>query len=240
MDTRVAVDVRKPPIGAVIRQHKQGVRGWCGWCGLPCEDKTPGRGWLKWYHDACSLEMAIIERPDQARRSVFDRDHGICCDCGEDWSLMSIFRPAYPVKAEYAHGDRVSPGPKPGTFCVVSQQCFDWNAREKDRIFSPYVELLVISLWHVDHKIPLWKVRHLPDLVRLEYFKLPNLITRCHRCHQFKTDEETAERAKFNRLSAPPPDKPKAGWGSRPLGKRPPGAGNGFPPKGSNPMRRKS
>lgn len=33
--------------------------------------------------------------------------------------------------------------------------------------------------------------------------------------------------------------KPKPAWQNRSFGKRPPGAGNGFPPKGSTPMRRR-
>jgi len=35
------------------------------------------------------------------------------------------------------------------------------------------------------------------------------------------------------------PPKPKRTWKSGGMGKRPPGAGNGFPPRGSTPMRRK-
>ena len=35
------------------------------------------------------------------------------------------------------------------------------------------------------------------------------------------------------------PPKPKRKWKSQGMGKRPPGAGNGFPPRGSTPMRRK-
>lgn len=230
----VANDVRKPPIGARLRLHKQGVRGWCGWCGKVCKDKTPGKGLLKWYHDKCSWEMDIISRPDSARRAVLERDKGRCIDCGEDWSLMSIFRPEFPVPAEWATGERVSPGPKPGTFCQVSQQCYDWHARERDREFYPYVSLTVISLWHVDHKTPLWKVAHMPDLERLQYFMLDNLITRCHRCHQRKTTEEAAERAKFNRLSTDQPAKPRSKWATRKMK-----SGNRFPPPGSRPMRRK-
>lgn len=228
-------DVRKPPVRAVTSQHKQGVRGLCGWCGLAVEEKTEVRGYLKYWHDACDIERSIIEQPAMARYYVEKRDHGICCDCGEDWSQMSVFRPANPTGAHHPGDDpdpdRYSPGPKPGTWCIVSH-----------RGGAPYIELLVISLWHVDHKVPLWKVRHMPDLQRLEYFKLANLITRCHRCHAFKTRKEAADRAKFNDQGdpEPEPEKPKRKWSSRPMGKRPAGAGNGFPPRGSTPMRKKS
>ena len=58
--------------------------------------------------------------------------------------------------------------------------------------------------WHVDHNIPLWKVSGLPPIDRIEYFKLDNLVTRCHECHAAKTKLEAKERAHFNRLLTPP------------------------------------
>lgn len=222
-------NVRKPPVGAVLELHKQGVRGWCGWCGLAVEEKTEVRGWLKFWHDACAEEMAIIEQPDRARRAVYRRDHGVCCDCGEDWSQMSVFRPAYPVKpqrlVDAPDPDRYSPGPTPGTWCFVSS----WGG-------LAVVELVAISLWHVDHKIPLWKVRHMPALQRIEYFKLPNLVTRCHRCHGFKTKNEAPERAKFKAQAKDKeegPSRPKSKWASRPFqkGKKP------WPKRKMNPQR---
>lgn len=212
------VAIRKPPVGAVYVQHKQGVRGLCGWCGLAVEEKTAVRGWLKFWHDACDWERSIIEQPALARVAVFKRDRGICFDCGEDWSEMSVFRPAYPVAARWVDFgaspdlDRYSPGPKPGTWCQISQG--------HD---APHVTLLVISLWHVDHKVPLWKVKHLPPLERLAFFKLANMVTRCHRCHAFKTGEEAAEKAHLDRLADPPPDKPKRAWPKRKFQQRPKG-----------------
>lgn len=225
-------DVRKPPIGAVLRLHQQGVRGWCGWCGLAVADKTPGCGWLKWWHDACADEMAIIERPDAARRAVFSRDKGICCDCGEDWSEMFLLLPEYGGRGTYQLG------PNGEVLRTASISYLEPSGRSSCSQFYkgaiPYSALKVVSLWQADHKIPLWKIRHLPDLQRLEYFKLANLITRCHRCHQFKTDEEAAERAKYKRLGSTPEPKPKSKWASKPMQSR-----NGFPPRGSRPMRRK-
>jgi hypothetical protein len=75
------------------------------------------------------------------------------------------------------------------------------------------------------------------------------IVGRCGASHAAKTHGRGAttagtdagkikkerKREKLHRA----PNKPKRGWLSRPLGKRPPGAGNGFPPKGSTPMRRK-
>lgn len=215
------VDIRKPPVGAVLKLHLQGVRGWCGWCGLAVEEKTAARGWLKFWHDACALEMAIIERPDQARRAVLDRDRGICCDCGEDWSQMYRLVPTYREKgtreARVCFAMETPSGHWSHGYYVSTQS---WQADG----FFPFVELTAISLWHVDHRVPLWKVRHMPPLQRLEYFKMPNLVTRCHRCHGFKTSKEAAEKAKFDAQaqdSEEGPPQPKSKWASRPFPKGP-------------------
>jgi 5-methylcytosine-specific restriction endonuclease McrA len=212
------VDVRKPPIGAVLRLHPQGQRGLCGWCGLPVTETTPVRGYLKYWHDACAFEMGVIESPEQARAAVLGRDHGICADCGEDWSDMVRFAPAYPATEwhrENFNPDQLSPGPKPGSLVVISYVS-EWNPKTKHfEHAGPHVELTVISLWHVDHKVPLWKVRHLPPLQRLEYFKLANLITRCEPCHKLKSKKEASERAHFNELAGENKPKFKSKFGTR-------------------------
>lgn len=210
----MASDVRKPPTRAVRAQHQQGRRGLCGWCGLAVTETTPVRGWPLFWHGACSEEMAIIERPDRARDAVFRRDQGICCDCGEDWSERNSFQPAY--KARIDTGIETS----------------IWEGG--DRYIAIYNPIIWISLWNVDHKVPLWKVAHMPDLQRIEYFKLANLITRCVRCHERKTSKEAADRSKFNAQGKPPAEKPKRAWGTRKLEGR-----SKWPPKGSTPMRKK-
>ena len=197
--------VRKPPVSAVLRHHPQGVRGTCGWCGLPCLDKTEVRGWLKYFHNACSVEMGIIQNPTEARAAVLERDHGICVDCGEDWSDRYLFRDGGAVIISHGFWG-------PGSIAKR-----DSYLQERELGFWTYHDLIWISLWQVDHKIPLWKVRHMPDLQRIEYFKLANLITRCHRCHERKTTREAADRAKFKRATTQAIDKPKRKW---PTGKK--------------------
>lgn len=232
----MASDVRKPPTGAVLKLHKQGVRGSCGWCGEPVAEKTEVHGWLKFWHSDCSTEMGIIEQPNLARDAVFVRDLGICIDCGEDWSNAARLVPEFYVSAWREHhfdDDNSTIGPDGKRRVQIHK--YDGFA---------YVSLKAISLWHVDHKIPLWKVQHMPALQRIEYFKLTNLVTRCEPCHIVKSRRETAERHKFDDqaelFEAAKPEKAKRAWGSRPMGKRPPGTGNGFPPRGSTPMRRRT
>lgn len=190
-DDKIAV--RKPPVDAQFALHLPKVRGKCQWCGKPVDDD----GRIYWHFD-CHVEFSIIIFPDAARRAVEKRDHGICVDCGEDWSERYVLR---------SSGTRVTISPDQG---------FDWSdedARaqhheERRAGFWLYSELVWVSLWHVDHKTPLWKVRHMLLLRRLEFFKLANLITRCHRCHAFKTKKESADRAKFNAQGKDKPDRP--------------------------------
>lgn len=214
----MAGDVRKPPVDAQFALHLPQKRGKCRWCGEPVGgEKTRFGGGRIYWHEECQAEFYIIIRPESARNALFKRDKGICCDCGEDFSERFVLR----------KGIEVICGP-------------DWKDKyPRDKYhaesrlgFWRYTELVYISLWHGDHKVPLWKVRHMAPLARLEYFKLANLITRCHECHKFKTNEEAGERAKLNEMAAPPAEKTKRSWGSRKMV-----SANRFPPKGSRPMR---
>lgn len=178
------VEVRRPPVQAVMAHHLPRKSGKCPWCGLPITETTPVRKQIKTIHNACSLEMSVVTSPEFARNVVFDRDKGICVDCKLDCSQIAKFRPRHP----------------PGHAWHISWTDGRGNSTAANRGYQ-YVALLVISLWHCDHKVPLWKVRHMPDLQRIEYFKLANLVTRCEDCHQFKTDEEARERAHYRLLN---------------------------------------
>ncbi|MBI1213596.1 MAG: hypothetical protein GC190_19230 [Alphaproteobacteria bacterium] len=217
----MATDVRKPPLTEIFALHAPHAPGKCDWCGKPRSDRTPKRNALRKRHYACEDEITIICRPDVARRYVFDRDHGICFDCGEDWSQRYRFRKG--ADCVHAFDD--------------AEICADGYASEEARElrragFYRSTEVLWISLWHVDHKTPLWKVAHMPPAKRINYFKLANMVTRCEPCHQRKSAKEAAERAKFNRHHSATEKKAKQKFGSRKMQSRP------FP-KIKRPMRRK-
>jgi 5-methylcytosine-specific restriction endonuclease McrA len=187
-----AQQVRKPPVRAVLALHKQGVRGLCGWCGL--------------------AEMAIIEQPSRARDAVFARDRGVCADCSEDWALACRYEP------ESRNRDG-SPHIASLWFQKGSIHGSSFPFRRDDEGPYLYVALRAVSLWHVDHKVPLFRVRHMPPLQRIEYFKLANLITRCAPCHERKSAKESAERAHFRALTTKA-EKPKRRWPKRKLQSR--------------------
>lgn len=54
---------------------------------------------------------------------------------------------------------------------------------------------------HVDHVIPLWKVRTLDQAALIKYFGPDNLQLLCHICHATKTAREAGERAHFNAMA---------------------------------------
>ena len=215
----MARDLRRAPFNEIHRLHRTRERGKCDWCGKPCEERTPVRKQLKLRHGDCDVELQTASSPEAARRLVFDRDGGVCVDCGGAFSEMSRFRAEMPVN-------------KFTGFACVSY--IGPHAGEP----RPYTRIIWISMWHVDHVVPLWKVQHLPAAERIKYFLLPNLLTRCDKCHARKSKREAAERAHFDRLAArdkalteifPEPlsaySKPKRKMRSRPF------------PKASRPMR---
>lgn len=57
--------------------------------------------------------------------------------------------------------------------------------------------------WEVEHNVPLWKVATIEPLERLNYFRLPALVTRCVACHRKKSAHEASERAHIKRLAKP-------------------------------------
>lgn len=188
-----AIAVRKPPVEAVFALHPQGVRGSCQRCGKEVTERTEVRGWLKFWHDDCKWEFQIVTMPEMARRAVLDRDHGVCADCGENWSEAVRFIPDQYVgrwRDPEDHPERFTPGPGKGTWVWLS---FSHGA--------PYVSLREVSLWHVDHHNSLESAVRLPPLQRIEFFKLANMKTRCDPCHKRKSAKEAVQRAHFRELA---------------------------------------
>lgn len=186
--------VRKAPFREIYRLRQPLGENCCRWCGLPCEDFTPVRKKRREVHYACDADIQIVTSAEAARRVVFERDKGFCCDCGEDWSERFVFRKGPAVAIWGGH-----------------------QATRDDPGFNRYTTVAWISLWHVDHRVPLWKVAHMPPLERIAYFLLPNLCTRCEPCHKRKTAKEAAERAHLDELAVPKTAKPRRAW---PVGRK--------------------
>lgn len=102
------------------------TRGTCTWCGEPV--KKPRQTW-------CSQECVDryqLTQPDVQRRSVENRDKGVCALCGLDtWRLARIFR-----------------------------KCSSRQARQRaGRVVELILKLVLpkhrYSFWDMDHEVPI-------------------------------------------------------------------------------------
>lgn len=173
--------IRKPPLPAIfLRFHPLGECRWCGCAiyknGNPCEF-APRRNW----HDGrlgepdCLYAFKLLTDPATQRAAVWKRDRGLCYICGR--------APRTGTDYYLPYGESLSIGVDDfGRFEFVA---IEWR-----------------SGWQLEHKVPLWKVAHLPDAQRLKYFQLGNLGIACTKpCAERKTAREAAERAKLYRLA---------------------------------------
>lgn len=162
---------RKPPMPPGFGAKNE--PGWCRWCGREIWKNYATRklSRRRW-HPACLDQFFILTRPEATRRAVWDRDEGRCYICGKQHQAT----PRLIWTDEY--GD-IGKGTLP-------QSHIGWT---------------LPSGWQAEHKVPLWKVAHLPDAERLKYFLLDNIGIACDRpCHENKTRAEATERAKLERI----------------------------------------
>lgn len=166
--------IRKPPMPESYKAQPE--RGSCRWCGQPIvrADDRSRLDRRRLWHDGCADQAALLSRPDVQRAAVFARDNGRCAACGA---------PAKPVVVRRNRGEVITLVDRDG-----------WRA--------DYVEIDIVGEWFMDHRVPLWRVEHLPDRERAKYFQLGNLQTLCRACHADKTRREAAERAKLKRIAA--------------------------------------
>jgi hypothetical protein len=80
---------RQPPSPDSMK--RPAVKGTCRWCGEPIlkPDGTPAT--VTW-HRACVLIYRIACFSGDQRRAVFNRDNGICAECGTD-TLAGLRKP---------------------------------------------------------------------------------------------------------------------------------------------------
>lgn len=57
-------------------------RGTCRFCGQPILKPDGKSDKRKHWHPSCVTEHKQLTDPSLTRKAVFQRDHGVCCDCG--------------------------------------------------------------------------------------------------------------------------------------------------------------
>lgn len=165
--------------------------GHCRLCGVEILTTTgkihKGRRWC----ESHQIEAKVIGQPKRARAAVFQRDRGICVDCGLDCTT-------YETPLLNVLGDPIWPK-KNYRVQISRERALEWC--EKALKVSNMVAIWDIDLgnWHVDHAMPLHLVdRSQPDAWK--YWTLENLRTRCPECHKAKTAQEAKDRGKVRRL----------------------------------------
>lgn len=135
----------------------------CRWCGKPVESARGAR-----WHAECLAEHHLCTHQEPARKALAKRDGARCWLCG-----TTPFRWKRGPEIGYVGWGRDHRPP------LVF-----------DLALGPYCEVEWVTALQVDHVIPLWKVRNLPDQERVLFFMLENLILLCPPCHKRKTAEE--------------------------------------------------
>jgi 5-methylcytosine-specific restriction endonuclease McrA len=176
--------------------------GFCRWCGGKI---TLGKFKQRNWHDGrenepdCLWLYQVATLSDAQRRAVFARDGGKCHDCGETPDRLSRLNPVY----------RSWPQVRKDDFYIHDESersrlggTVEWRGKYLIAA-GPYcvVEFIEKHTWEADHDFPLWLVdRTKPREEIIKYWSIDNLVTRCIACHQRKTAEEAAQRAKGKRL----------------------------------------
>ncbi len=174
--------------------------GHCRLCGVAIlrKDGQPARN-RRWC-DSHQLEAKVIGQPIRARAAVFQRDRGICRDCGLDCT-------SYETPLLNMLGDPIWPEQN-YRVQINRERALEWCDRALKA--SNMVAIWPIDLgdWHVDHARALHTVdRDDPDAWK--YWTLENLRTRCPECHKAKTAQEAKDRGKVRRLNGQTKRKPK-------------------------------
>lgn len=198
---------RLPPMPAHFYKSKYGR---CRWCNeeirlpedpallrLPQDKRRAGQiNTRRMWHDGrhgerdCRSEHAVLMcEPDVCLPRLVERDGPLCaCGCGRP-VLVWIAGVSYPTLGALEAEQKANAG---------------WPWMPVHMASGPFT--ITQRVWgkvQIDHKIPLWKVKHLPDTKRLQYFELGNqqiMIT--DPCHIRKSAEEAVDRAKGKRLRA--------------------------------------
>lgn len=139
----------------------------CRWCG---GDVPPPR--YNWCSDECVHQRKLRSNPRYLRETVFERDLGICVDCGADTKELVFERWASKVHPEISPSDYASRMKLEG----------EWETELRGKGYLPHR-----SLWEADHVVPVYEGGG--------ECGIENIVTRCVPCHKVRTKAQAAERA---------------------------------------------
>lgn len=147
---------------------KTPVKGECRWCAQPILLKDGSVNLRRTWHPKCVTEYFNATDPARQRQMVFDRDRGVCCECGINTEVE---------RKKYMVGVLTLPGRGRGRPSRIL-----WDHR---RAFADGWPDWERSWWDMDHTRPLAEAKG-----DVSFWALDNLTTRCYRCHAKKTVED--------------------------------------------------
>ncbi len=148
-----------------IRIDRKRKKGECTWCGEPV-----GKGRSKWCSQKCVNTFRELHDWSHVRSHVFDRDQGICQQCGTDCDRISRLA------------------------ALVRRGIDGWESfRHMEAFYRSlgFHRLYGIDLWQADHIVP--RVQGGGD-------ELTNLQTLCVPCHKGVTATQAADRARERKV----------------------------------------
>jgi 5-methylcytosine-specific restriction protein A len=132
--------------------------------------------------DACVDDRAAARSPSHLRQRVFQRDHGICAQCGIDTAVLGVV-----LHVEWQRV-KLARTPQERRDRAEFRQRFRWFFRRR-------------SFWDADHLVP---------IVEGGENTMANMRTLCVPCHQRVTKDQARDRASRRRRQERHPA--QAGW----------------------------
>lgn len=136
-------------------------KGKCRWCGQPVP-----MGRRSWCGDGCVEEFRLERWPSYLRSKVFDRDHGVCFQCGRDCHRL-MGRIDLLTKVGFRN------------FTVDEY-------RKKIRI-EKWLRRCGVTFATSGTIYSLWEADHIVSVVEGGLNRLDNMRTLCRSCHKAET-----------------------------------------------------
>ena len=174
----------------------------CKWCGKQIPKVIDGKSSTqRYWHPACKYEWELHADLGEQFRFIVKRDGERCRLCGGNPSRWH--RGEVMTVVDWSRGTRDVDFLRelwwadPAVMGYAFRDIHDPNyVRHPDMLMlGMRQDITRVTALQVDHRIPLWMVRDLPDAERRWYYGPGNLWLLCDACHKIKNASEARMRA---------------------------------------------